>query len=215
MILKTKFIEIVDNLRSELCKYVDCDSVKEAETRQKLRDLQATLVRGHNFIPAKKNNEELYLLNMNYDGFLAELIVENWLRFYKVNYSYDGEDFYQNYVIQYGDPFINSKNTCDLIINNKRIDIKKTSWDYNFKSIRVTKSYQRGELADPNTNPYIKNCVNYYCHHTEEIKRKNLDYYFLVDGMNALIVIDINAKEVVYVDANITRVDKYWFVWKK
>lgn len=215
MILKTKFIELVDNLRSELCKYVDCNAEKEEEARQKLRDLQATLVKGHNFIPAKKNNEELYLLNLNYDGFFAELVVENWLKFKKINYNYDGEDFYQNYVIQYGDPFINSKNTCDLIINNKRIDIKKTNWDYNFKSNRVTKLYQRGEVTDPNTNPHIKNCVNYYCNHLEEIKRKNLDYYFIVDGMNALIVIDINAKEVVYIDANIQRTDNYWYTWKK
>lgn len=211
MIKKTKFIELVDNLRSDLAKYVDCNAEKEEETRKKLEALQATLVRGHNFLA---KTDDYYLLNKTYDGFKAELLLTYWLKRNKINYSYDGDDFYQDYVIQYGDPFVNAKNTCDFIINDKRIDVKMTSFDYGFKWNKTQKAYEKGLAVEPNDNDFIKRSINYYCNKTDEIERKRLDYFFVIDESLTLLVIDIKEKKVIYVNANMNRSDNYWFIWK-
>lgn len=212
MILKTKFIELVDTLRSDYAKYVDCDDKLAEETWKNLEDLQATLVRGHNFLV---KTEDLYLLNKTYDGFAAELRITYWLKRNKINFSYDGNDFYQDYVIQYGDPFINSKNTCDFIISDKRIDVKKTDFDYGFKWNKTQKAYENGIINNPNDNVYVKKLIKYYCAKKDEIERKKLDYFFVLDEVNTLLVIDIKKEEVIYVNANIGRADNYWFIWRK
>lgn len=179
MILKTKFIELVDELLNNFKR------TQSLEDYQKLLDLQATLVKGHAY--SGNNKDRLSLLLSNYNGFLAELAVENFLKRNKIDFSYDGYDYYQNYVIQYGDPFLNGKDTCDLIINGKRIDIKKTRWYYPF--------YNKEDLVN---NQYFWNSVNYYLNKEDEIKRKRIDYIFLVDNDLSLFVIDTKTKNLIY-----------------
>lgn len=165
MIKKIDFIKTVDALMASN----DLDGAL---------DLQQTLVKGHNYVDV--GSDKLSLLKMLYYGFKAELIFEEMLKNAKIVYKV--EDKYHDYVIQYGDPFVQMRDSCDYIINNKRCDVKFKERSFFF-------------ITDKLFEDWMKSYVNSY--KQDEIKRKKLDYFIFFDSNNHVVTYDCNNNKVV------------------
>lgn len=164
MIKKSDFIAQVDYLRA-------------TNNTKKLKELEDSIVIGKSYrkyVLANPNVKPFYVLNICYNGFKAEQIFQDYLNDHNVSYQF--QDWTQDYVIQYGDPkpSFDGSTLIDLVINNKRVDVKYKRLNPSFK-------------LDDIHNWVHDHFINYK---VEEITRKSIDYYVLLINFKLMLIID-------------------------